>query len=158
MCCALVSSSTRPHPTRPMTFHYRITFLLFLAMAGCNVLSLDCEPRTVSTKGDLSIDIIGSWDWTTGGLKGNSDQWVWSFAPDGGLTIVHRPYAGQAPTTGSLTDHQAYKLIDGGFVQISGTTELPWGATVSGNDLVVTFLNDSTPVRRPAVSCRGEGF
>lgn len=106
---------------------------------------LDCEPRTVAVSGDLSQDLLGSWD----GF-GVDSRVVFTFLADGGLTIVEEPNM-YAPS--GNRSRSGYQLADGGVRLDQGA----FGAQVTPSELALA--DDSGYVRRhQALTCRGADF
>lgn len=106
---------------------------------------LDCEPRTAAVTGDLSQDILGSWD----GF-GVDSRVVYTFLPDGGLSVVEEPNMYAA--TGNRS-RRSYQLVDGGVHLGYG----PLSAEVAPTELILT--DDAGYTRRhQALTCRGEEF
>jgi hypothetical protein len=115
-----------------------------LAVSSCG--SLDCKPRTVTLTGNLSQDLLGSWDsW------GVDSRVVATFRADGGLGMVEEP--NQYAPTGNIGTQSYAVLADGGVLMNS----VVYAATFNGDALVLQ--EDGGMARtHPALTCKGKGF
>jgi hypothetical protein len=125
----------------------------FLAQ-GCT--GFTCEPRPFTPSGDLTTDLIGTWDWSHDGIRNDSDKWAYTFFEDGGVSVLHS-YTAIDPAPVSSTE--PYTIVDGGYLLPTRDPAIRFvEVQFRQNTLLARETSTSTFVAHPALTCRGAGF
>lgn len=116
-----------------------VVVMAVVALGACGP-STDCVARSAPVSGELSKDILGTWD----GF-GVDSRVLFDFHADGGVTLVEVP--NQYQRNGSAVT-RPYQVADGG-VAIDGQFE-PAAVTDAG----LRYQDRN----HPPVTCKGFGF